>query len=186
MRGSRRRGQSLVEFAMIVPLITLLMLGSADLARAFYFDIQISGASRAGMRNGVITTANDIGAAARSEPNSAILNNTATWGDTGPSGANADCTSSTQHCGDPSGCPSTVFTGARAACFAIRTCLTFNPNATCATYSPWNVRPTSGSSQQLAVRVVYKFAPVTPLIATFAPAGGAFYLTIDTLGPTLY
>ncbi len=183
---ARRRGQSLVEFAMVIPALMLLMLGSADLARAFYLDIEISGASRAGLRNGVITTANDVGAAARSEPNSAIANNVATWADTGPGGINADCTSATQHCGDPAGCPAAVFTGTRTACFAIRTCLTSNPDGTCATYSLWNIRPTQNSAQRLDVRVVYKFTPITPVIAQFAGAGGSFYLTVDTLGPELY
>jgi len=186
MRRQRRsRAQALTEMAMILPVLALLMLGAADLGRAFYINVEIAGASRAGMRNGVLDAATDIGAAARSEPNSAIPNTTAVWGDTGPGGLNADCTSAAQKCGDPTGCPPAVFTGGRLVCFAIRSCILVSGVYNCT--GPWGVRPTQGSDQALDVRVVYKFTPVTPLISNLATAtGGFFYLTTDTLGLELY
>jgi len=42
----RQRGQSLVEFAIVVPILLLLISGGADLTRAFFVGIQISDASR--------------------------------------------------------------------------------------------------------------------------------------------
>ncbi len=191
MSRQRSRGQALTELALILPVLTMLMLGAADLGRAFYLDIEISGASRAGMRNGVLNGNTDIGAATRSEPNSAIQNNAATWGDTGPGGINdCDPNAPTHGCGDPSGCPPSVFTGTRLACFAVRTCTLSNGVTTCG--GAWGTRPAQGSdlgsppsNQVLLIHVVYKFIPVTPFIANFAP-GGTFYLTTDTLGLELY
>ncbi len=176
MQPGRRRGQAATEMALMVPILALLMLGSADLGRAFYLSIEISGASRAGMRNGVLDTSTDIGAATRGEPNSAIPNDLATWGDAGPGGANAVN-------GDPSGCPPSVFTGTRVACFAVRPCVV--TNNICTSYGLWGTRPPPGVDTGLAVRVVYKVTPYTPLIPNFAP-GGVFYLTSDTIGLQLY
>src|ERR1700716_4186150 len=100
----RRRGQALVELAMILPLLVLLMLGSADLGRAYYLKLEMSGASRAGMRMAVLGAGTDIGNAVRAEPNSAIPNSTAAWGSEGPGGGN-DCKPGTTHaCGDTAGC----------------------------------------------------------------------------------
>src|ERR1700736_4294817 len=127
MRISRRRtgGQALTEFALIMPVLVLLMLGATDLGRAFYLSIEISGASRSGMRQGVINGSTDIGNAARSEPNSAIANDTVTWGDTAPGGLNdCDPPQASHKCGDPTGCTAAVFTSTpgRLTCFAARIC----------------------------------------------------------------
>ncbi|MHB8324087.1 MAG: TadE/TadG family type IV pilus assembly protein [Candidatus Dormibacteria bacterium] len=40
------RGQSLVEFAIVLPILLLLISGGVDLTRAFFVGIQISDASR--------------------------------------------------------------------------------------------------------------------------------------------
>jgi Flp pilus assembly protein TadG len=47
-----RRAQSLVEFALIAPLMAFLVLGSADLARAFYYSVALTNAAREGARHG--------------------------------------------------------------------------------------------------------------------------------------
>jgi len=184
-----KRGQAMTEMAMLGSALTLLMLGAADLGRAYYLNIELSGASRAGMRNGVLNGSTDIGQATRSEPNSAIPSTVITWGDTARGQVN-DCDPNTpsHSCGDPTGCPPAVFTGGRLVCFAVRTCTPVS--GVCASPSAWGVRPAQGadalgSGQALQVRVVYKFAPLTPFIANFSP-GGAFYLTSDTLGLELY
>lgn len=195
MVASRRRtrGQALTELALIFPALTLLMLGATDLGRAFYLSIEISGASRSGLRQGVVNGSTDIGNAARSEPNSAIANNTATWGDTAPGGLNdCDTTQSTHKCGDSTGCTAAAFTSSpsRLTCFAVRTCTSSGGVVTCPA-GGWQTRPASasdatGSNQVLDMRVVYKFVPATPIIATFTGDGKAFYLTVDEYGLELY
>jgi hypothetical protein len=42
----RPRGQSLVEFALVVPILLLLISGGADLTRAFFVGIQIADGAR--------------------------------------------------------------------------------------------------------------------------------------------
>ncbi len=59
MRKSRdhsvgERGQSLVEFALILPLLVLILMGVFDFGRAFFAYNAISGGAREGARYGVI------------------------------------------------------------------------------------------------------------------------------------
>ncbi len=184
-RARGHRGQALVEMVLMIPVLIMLMLAAADMGRAFYLNIEIVGASRAGMRTGVVTATNDIGTALRKEPFNAIDNSTATWGDTGQGGVNDRCSSPSGPCGDPSGCAPGAFSGNRIACFAIRTC--HIQSSQCASYDAWGSRPTAGTfDQALQVRVVYKFTPVTPLVASLTGSNGVFYLTSDTSGLELY
>jgi hypothetical protein len=180
-----RLGQAMVEMAIVAPVLVLLMLGAADLGRAFYLDIEVTGASRAGVRTAIVGQVTDIGLAVRSEPNSAIPNDVPTWGDTGPGGTNdCDPNAPSHLCGDPSGCPPSVFTGTRIACFAERSC-TLN-NGSC-TYGSWGTRPVSGPNAAVQVRAVYKMTPVTPAISAIAGStGGFFFLTADTTAQELY
>jgi len=48
------KGQSLVEFALILPLVALLVAGLFDLGRAFFAVITISNAAREGARYGTL------------------------------------------------------------------------------------------------------------------------------------
>jgi hypothetical protein len=49
---SRSRGQSLVEFALIVPILMILLIGIADLGRVFATGITVEGAARDGAELG--------------------------------------------------------------------------------------------------------------------------------------
>jgi Flp pilus assembly protein TadG len=49
-RTERRRGQALVEFALPFSVMAILLVGVADFARAFYFDVVVSGAANEGAR----------------------------------------------------------------------------------------------------------------------------------------
>jgi Flp pilus assembly protein TadG len=193
-RRRKTRGQALTEMALLLPVLGLLMLGATDLGRAYYLNIEISGAARSGMRQGVINGSTDIGNSTRSEPNSAIANNTTVWGDTGPTGANdCDPTQPTHKCGDALGCPKDVFNAnpSRLVCFAVRTCTVASGGTMTCPVNVWQQRPAQGSDstntlQVLDVRVVYKFVPATPWITNFTSDGKAFYLTVDEYGLELY
>jgi len=178
-------GQAMVEMAIVAPVLVLLMLGAADLGRAFYLDIEVTGASRAGVRTAIVAQVTDIGVAVRSEPNNAIANDVPSWGDTGPGGTNdCDPNAPSHLCGDPSGCPPSVFSGTRIACFAVRTCALNNGSCT---YGNWGTRPVSDPNAAVQVRVVYKMTPVTPAISALTgSSGGFFYLTADTIAQELY
>ena len=45
-----RRGQGLLEFALLLPLLVLIVFGAIDLARAYHAQVTITNASREGAR----------------------------------------------------------------------------------------------------------------------------------------
>lgn len=49
-RGPRDRGAAAVEFAFVVPLLLLLVIGIAEFGRAYHVQTSISGAAREGVR----------------------------------------------------------------------------------------------------------------------------------------
>ena len=56
MRAKRRgrRGQALAETALLFPLLMLLVLGSADLGRLFFYAVEVTNAAREGARQGAV------------------------------------------------------------------------------------------------------------------------------------
>ena len=221
----RQRGQSTIEFALIAPLLFLLLLGTSDLAQTFYLSIETNGAARAGMRDAVQSDSVDLGEAVRSEPNTAIPCTNANWGQVyepcganggasacsatpGLCGTNSDCDGATQNCGDPQGCdpihssfwttPGPGTTALPIACFAVQSCTkTGTAGAFGCSYNAawnsgtWGTRPAGCTStctyNGIVVKVVYKYTPNTPLIASFvAGTGGSFYLTQIVIGMQVY
>lgn len=51
-RFGTRRGQALVEMAIMAPALFLIVLGASDLARLFYYSTAITNAAREGARHG--------------------------------------------------------------------------------------------------------------------------------------
>lgn len=49
-----RAGQSLVEMAMVLPLLAFLTFGLLDFGRAYYFQVSITNAAREGARVGIL------------------------------------------------------------------------------------------------------------------------------------
>jgi hypothetical protein len=48
------QGQSLIEFALLLPLLILIVFGTVDLGRAFFVSITLSNAAREGARYAVL------------------------------------------------------------------------------------------------------------------------------------
>ena len=186
-RRRASRGQAAVEMALILPLLFLLVLGAADFGRALDLQIEVTGASRAGMRTGIAGGSNDIGSAVRAEPNSAISNDDVTWGDEGPhtGGGFNSCSSTSASCGDPNGCVAGSFKPGQLVCFAIRSCPHAGNSYPASGCSAWNTRPNSSSNAALDVLVIYRYQALTPVIAGFG-AGGKFYLLGETRGVETY
>ncbi|MHB8610953.1 MAG: TadE/TadG family type IV pilus assembly protein [Candidatus Dormibacteraceae bacterium] len=184
----QQRGQALVEFVIIVPVLLLFVLLTVDIGRAFWQTIDAAGAARAGARMGLISDTSDIGDAIRNEPNTGIPDTVAAWGAVGPAQTWGVCTTAAAVCGDPNGCVTTSFSGTQIACFAVRTC-TMSSGAdlgTCSTYGAWGFRPAAGGGHGLQVKVVIKFAAVTPALAQFAGPGGVIYLVQSQTGDEVY
>ncbi|HEV7677530.1 MAG TPA: TadE/TadG family type IV pilus assembly protein [Candidatus Dormibacteraeota bacterium] len=208
-RHRRSRGQAVVEMALCAPLIFMVLLGTVDLARGYYLSNQITGAARAGMRIGITADTTDIGDAIRSEPNSAVPNTIAVWGNTGPPSCGtcsaqtyANCSGTSSACGDPKGCvDSSTWTTGQTACFAIRSCTLTNTagahfQCQAGNMGAWQTRPvpctpscTAGQQgpkgDGLDIVVVYKFQPASLRIATLT-AGGTFTLRAELIGLELY
>ena len=53
-RGRGRAAQSLVEMAMVLPVLALLTFGLLDFGRAYYFQVSITNAAREGARVAIL------------------------------------------------------------------------------------------------------------------------------------
>ena len=134
-RRTSQRGQALVEFVLILPLVVLLAFGGEELGRAFSLAQAVDDISRAGMRIGIDqdiycpnptsklncgpnlqggTSDTDIGAAIRGQTASSL---NLLWGQAssyaayGAAAKDDNCTNNrVGTCGDPQGCaPSSSF-----------------------------------------------------------------------------
>jgi Flp pilus assembly protein TadG len=56
VRTRARRGQSMVEFALVLPVILWLTMGIVDLGRGIFFYNMLSNAAREGARVGIVRT----------------------------------------------------------------------------------------------------------------------------------
>jgi len=84
-----------------------------------------------------------------------------------------------------SGCPPASFAANQVACFTVRTC-TIAGNGSCSATGAWGSRPSGGgvAPTGLQVRVIYKFTPATPLIASFGYCTG--FLMVVLARPQLF
>jgi Flp pilus assembly protein TadG len=57
---SRSRGQSLVEFALVLPIFLLLISGMLDLGLALYTNMTVANATREGARVGVVSPSTSV------------------------------------------------------------------------------------------------------------------------------
>ena len=78
-----RRGQALVEFALIVPIFVLLLMGILDLGRAVYYSSTLSNSAREAARLGIVDqTCSHITDRARGAAVGVTLTSvTVTWND---------------------------------------------------------------------------------------------------------
>jgi len=53
-RWRSRRGQSLVEMAMVLPVLAILTFGLVDFGRAYYFQVSVTNAAREGARVAIL------------------------------------------------------------------------------------------------------------------------------------
>jgi len=94
LRGSNRttrgRGQTLVEFALILPVLLVILLGVVDLGRAIYANNVIANAAREGGRTAIVNqTGSEIRARAISQATGLQIDAAST--SCPPSGASGVC-----------------------------------------------------------------------------------------------
>jgi len=142
-----KRGQAIVETALLLPILMLLVMGSADLGRVFYYSIAVTNAAREAARQGTyydpLTNGNvydsyaEVLATAQSEvPGDVTL-------------------------GFPASAPSHCLTGAPASWAP------YYPTAPNTGYVficfDGNDSQATPATQTVRVTILYNFSPVTPL-----------------------
>lgn len=190
--GSARpgAGQSLVEFALVLPILLLLLLTVADFSRLFAAGIAIESAARTSAE----TTAGEYLRALGSPTDNAL----------GSAGAYALVAGHGWRtaCNELGTLPNVTFTAAGVQCDGLPTvvCIHDNADPGCSTvYNnagpapaacsalapgslPANARPSSGeTSRFVEVRLCYRFSTIfsidIPFLGiTLSPLGGDFYL----------
>ncbi len=148
----RRPGQAVVETALLGPLLCLLVLGSADLGRVFYYSISVTNAAREGARHGTYydpttsTNPYDGDAAVLQAVNKEAADLTLI--EPSPPMSPAHCPSWPYPAGMYPTSPNVGF---------IFIC--FNESDLAASASP---------GQTIRVTILYNFSPVTPLVGSFS------------------
>jgi Flp pilus assembly protein TadG len=142
-----RKGQAIVETALLLPVLMLLVMGSADLGRVFYYSIAVTNAAREAARQGTYydpvngsntydSYAQVLAAARQDVPSDVTLSL--------PSISPAHCLT-----GQPSSWgayyPSQPNTGYAYICF------------------DGNDSQSTPAQQTIQVTILYNFSPVTPL-----------------------
>jgi Flp pilus assembly protein TadG len=121
-------GQSLVEFALMLPLMCLLLLGVVEIGRAAFYSIRVGNAATAGVEYGSQnpSTASDttgMTTAAKNDANLSSMTANATWGCTCDTGAGTSCTKPAP---PPSSCGNAC-AGQVVECVQVTTTVTFSP-----------------------------------------------------------
>lgn len=158
-----KKGQAIVETALLLPLLMLLTMGSADLGRVFYYSIAVTNAAREAARQGTYydPTNNSnsfdsygqvLAAAQKEVPSDVTLSTPAV---------------SPSHCltGQPSSWsayyPSQPNTGSVFICFDS------------------NDTQTAAATQTIQVTILYNFEPVTPLASVVG--AGSVHVAASTI-----
>lgn len=106
-------GQAATELALVVPVLSVLLVGSADFARAFYFNQEVVAAARAGAQYGsqsVTTAADSAGIKA-----AAVANGTNLPGFSTGSVTTSFCTCQSPPPTGQTGCATSYCNGANAS-----------------------------------------------------------------------
>jgi Flp pilus assembly protein TadG len=151
-----KRGQALVEMALMAPVLFLMVLGATDLSQLFYYSTSVTNAAREGARQGAYydpmtfpggnTYANDTAVYSAVNNEASYLN------------LSEPCHPNTACSGSLTNCPSYPFANALYPTVAntgyVFVCFNNSTTATTATVG-----------QPIRVTVLYSFQPVTPLVA---------------------
>jgi len=138
------RGSSLVEFALIIPVLSLLLLGAIDFGRAYYLGIEVSNAARAGAQYGAGNPTDTAGMQTAANKDAPDVSGGLTFSPT------------------PAwGCECSDGTSQQASCAPVPTCVNnvvkyvqVNTSATYTTLIPWPFIPSSiPMSGQATIRV---------------------------------
>jgi Flp pilus assembly protein TadG len=174
MGGVASRGQSLVEFVLVIPVFLLMLSGIIDFGRATFYSVQVVNAAREGARmaalpdricNTVVTTGSTCATSTGTGPSvcSSITADLAAVG-----AANVTCTEGGALSAVPAANNAYVQVDAYSA--SGTPCSGAPGNSTSTT----RATPRTGGNQAIAVTIRYYYRPITPLISSLFPTN--FYL----------
>lgn len=142
-----RKGQAIVETALLLPILMLLVMGSADLGRVFYYAIAVTNAAREAARQG--TYYDPVSASNAYDSYAQVLT-------TAQNEVPSDVTLSL-----PASAPSHCLTGAPSS-WSI-----YYPSQPNTGYVficfDGNDSQSAAATQTIQVTILYNFSPVTPL-----------------------
>ncbi|HEY8678420.1 MAG TPA: TadE family protein [Candidatus Dormibacteraeota bacterium] len=150
--GRGKLGQAIVETALLFPILCLLVMGSTDLGRVFYYSIEVTNAAREGARQGSsYDPVNGNASATHAAVIAAVRAEAAdlTLVEPSPAFSPVNC-----QAGPPYAAayyPTAANTGYVFACFNENDALT-----------------SGAAGQTVRVTILYNFTPVTPLIENVA------------------
>lgn len=165
------RGQSLVEFALFLPLFAFIVLGAADLARLFYYNVAITNMAREAARHGAYFDpstgtpqfANNSSILTVVRAEDTYVSGTTTVVEPIAPGSAGACPGTAAHHQPPYAAslwPTTVNTANVYVCF-----------------NDGDTNTTSSPGQPIRVTVLYRFEPMAPVIWKFLGNNGDFLLT---------
>ena len=176
--GTRRgsRGQSAVEFALVAPLLFLLIFGIVDFGRAMFYQNEITNATREGARIAILASnpCNTV----YGDPADNCSTSATPSGPTVCSAIEGSATLiSNWSCGEDAVLPASPSPGwayvevDQAPPTAGSTC----PGAVGATDPAAVHTPRSGGTLLITVTIRYYFQPITPIVGALFPS--TFYLS---------
>ena len=183
-----RRGQSLVEFALVSPLLVMLVFGIVDFGRAIYYENAITNAAREGSRVAILpdNPCNTVygGTPANSSGGSPSCGASGGSGGTTVCGAVEGEASIVGHWSCTEG--GTLPSGAGTADTAyvevdqyqnestLPPCTVPSPNTGANAVVVSQSTPRSSGNYPVAVTVRYYYRPLTPFLSSFFPS--SFYI----------
>lgn len=178
-RSMRRRGQSAVEFALVAPLLFLLMFGIVDFGRAMYYQNEITNAAREGARIAILAS-NPCNSIYGDPSGDCALPSATPAGPTVCSAAEASGSLiANWTCGDntSTATPNTMPTSGSPghAYVDVAQGSTSTCPAPSSSASGVNTTPRSSGNLLISVTIHYYFQPITPIISSFFPS--SFYLS---------
>lgn len=178
------RSQGLVEFALIMPIVLLLLAGIADIGRAVYFSIQLTNAAEQGVRVAVLPD----------RICNTLVGTPSTCSGSGIEGQSVcgaidaalpGMTTGSINCSE-NGAVTPGPSPAGLAYVEVDQFSSFNSADPCsslgATYS--SATPRGAGNLPVRVQIDYYYRPITPVLSSLFPSG--FHLHAESCGRSEY
>lgn len=188
-RGQSTRGTSLVEFALVGPILLMLVFGCIDFGRAYFHMNQLSNAAREGMRLAILQdhVCNTLDGPLSSCTGSSSVSNETTVCQSILNEGDLISTSD-WHCTEGGTLPASG-TGTAGNAYVEIDQFPANGSSTVACdtsagVTPTQTTPRSAGNRSIEVKIDYYFRPATPIFGQLFPS--SFHLEATSCGRAEY